>query len=60
MTMTTGKLVLLRLFGLTAGRVPLFADWLRRWIVWRTVRSRPDDPYVASSRFFDPRELDTK
>lgn len=55
--MTPGKLVLLRLYGLSLGRVPAAAQLLRKAIVKKVVLDQRRDPYVASSRFFDPAEL---
>jgi hypothetical protein len=58
MLMSTGKLVALRLFTLTLGRSPLANRVLRRLLVEVLVHRRArGEKYVASSRYFDPREL---
>jgi hypothetical protein len=58
MQMTTSKLLLLRAFTLTFGRVPFFSRVLKRLLVHALIRRPAGDPYVASSRFFRLDELD--
>jgi hypothetical protein len=56
--MTPGKLLLLRLFNLTLGRTAWGNALLRSGLVHLLIKRRPEgDRYMASSRFFDPREL---
>ena len=57
MLMTSGRLILLRLYNITLGRYPLFSNMLRKVLVAILVK-RSQERYVASSRFFDPRELE--
>jgi hypothetical protein len=57
--MTTGRLVGLRLYGLTFGRLAVFDRLLRRVLIARFITRRPpEDRYVAASRYFDVSELD--
>jgi len=56
MRMTTGKLVFLRLYSVTLGRARPFSFLLRKALLRLLVKGKKDK-YVASSRFFDPREL---
>lgn len=51
MLMTPAKFIMLRLWGLTAGRFPLMSALLRRVLVRKLVRSAAE-PYVQSARFF--------
>ena len=58
MKMTTGKMLLLRLFNVTLGRFTLAERALRWFLVEVLIRRRASrSKYVASSRFFDMREL---
>jgi len=56
MLMTTWKLILLRLFNITLGRVELIARALRKVLV-RLLITNKREKYVASSRFFDVKDL---
>ncbi len=56
MLMSTAKLVVLRLYNFTLGRYRWGAAMLKALLVRRLITSR-EEPYVASSRFFDPREI---
>lgn len=57
--MTPARLVALRVYGLTVGRVPVFERLLRRVAVHWLVRRRPTATrYVAASRYFDFRDVD--
>jgi hypothetical protein len=56
MLMTTWKLILLRLFNITLGRVELFAQTLRKVLV-RVLIADKQERYVASSRYFDLKDL---
>ncbi len=59
MRMTPTRLILLRVFNLTLGRSETLARLLRRALVSVLIRRRPPEArYVASSRYFHPRELD--
>lgn len=59
MRMTTPRLLLLRLYNVTLGRSAAFSALLRRLLVWMVIdKAREGKSYAASSRFFDPRELD--
>ena len=55
-----GQLVArLRLFNITLGRTAIFNRLLRGALVLMLIRrQRPGERYMASSRFFDPRELE--
>ena len=57
MQMTTGKLIVLRLYGMTLGRFACFSRLLRRVLVRLLITGRKEK-YVASSRFFDMNELE--
>ena len=54
--MTTGKLILLRLFNITLGRFEFFSRALRKALERVLVTGR-QDKYVASSMFFDMKDL---
>ena len=57
--MTPAKLVALRLFNMTLGRSAHFNRWLREALVQRLIRRADDgERYMASSRFFEPIDLD--
>ncbi len=59
MRMTTSRLVALRVFNVTLGRFAVLDRALRKILVRHMIhRAGNEDKYVASSRFFDPRELD--
>jgi len=58
MLMTTTRLLILRLFNITFGRIGALNRVLRKVLVRGLIQSKkPGERYVASSRFFDPREL---
>jgi len=57
--MTTGRLIALRLFNVTLGRFAAFDGLLRALLVRQMIQlASNEEKYVASSRFFDPRELE--
>lgn len=58
MLMSTPKLLLLRVYNISIGRVALF-DRLLRWLLVKVLvhSKKRGDKYVASSRFFDVNEL---
>jgi len=55
--MTTSKLIILRLFNITLGRVPLFSRGLKSLLIMILITKRKKSKYVASSRFFGWRDL---
>lgn len=59
MLMTPARLVALRLYGLTLGRLPVFERLLRRvGVHWLVRRRTAATRYVAASRYFDFRDVD--
>lgn len=53
------KLVVFRIFNLTLGRIRFFSWTVKRVIVNRKIKSQPfGGRYVASSRYFDARDID--
>lgn len=59
MLMTTFRLLTLRIYMSTLGRFAFGEKILRRMLLKKLVHSQKNtDKYTASSRFFDPRELD--
>lgn len=57
--MTPAKLVLLRAFNLTLGRSVYCNRLFRRALVFLLIgRAKGNERYMASSRFFEPSELD--
>jgi hypothetical protein len=59
MLMTPVRLLVLRIFNLTLGRLVFFNRMLRGALLKRLIHSQKDKHrYTASSRFFDPREMD--
>ena len=57
MRMTPARLILLRLYCLTLGRLSVFSTLLRKMLVSLLI-TRKQTPYVASSRYFTLDELD--
>ncbi len=57
MYMTSFRLILLRAYNLTLGRVPIFSSLLRK-VLLRMLIYNKKDKYVASSGYFDLKELD--
>lgn len=55
--MTTFRLIVLRLYNKTLGRISWFSYLLRRWLVYLLVKTAKER-YTASSKFFDWRELE--
>ena len=61
MRMTPVRLIALRLFNITFGRMAWASALLRRVLVHWLIKGRAEsDRYMASSRFFDMRELDQR
>jgi hypothetical protein len=59
--MTPVRLIALRMFNITLGRTAWASTLLRRVLVRWLIKARPKgDQYMASSRFFDLRELDRR
>ena len=57
--MTPAKMIALRLFNVTLGRSAALNKLLRRALVVLLVEKAPENArYMASSRFFEPSELD--
>ncbi|MBI4609469.1 MAG: hypothetical protein HY726_10700 [Candidatus Rokubacteria bacterium] len=57
--MTTWRLIWLRLYAITLGRLAGFDRLLRRGLVWWLITRRPpEERYVAASNYFDPKELE--
>ncbi|HLF59009.1 MAG TPA: hypothetical protein VI732_05205 [Alphaproteobacteria bacterium] len=57
--MSPAKLVALRLFNMTLGHSARFNKWLHRALVFLFVeKAKGNARYMASSRFFEPGELD--
>ncbi len=56
MLMTPLRLVILRLYCITLGRVRFFSRLLRKILV-RILITGKEEKYVASSKFFDWRDL---
>ncbi len=57
--MTTSRLIALRLYNMTLGRVPFFSRLLRA-VLLRILVLRPKNKYGASSRYFTPDQLDDR
>jgi hypothetical protein len=55
--MTTGGLLLLRVYVHTLGRFPFFSGMLKKGLVHVLIK-RAKKRYVASSRYFDWSDLD--
>jgi hypothetical protein len=58
MRMTPLKLIVLRSYMLTLGRFAVFSTLLRKVLVKVLIQRKPTAPYAASSRFWDPTELE--
>lgn len=56
MLMTPVRLLILRMYCLTLGRVPGGSALVRRLLVWALLR-RSKRKYLATSRYFDPADL---
>lgn len=57
MLMTTGKLIVLRIYNITLGRFPFFSIVLKRFLTNRLIKNK-EDKYVASSKFFTWSEIE--
>jgi hypothetical protein len=57
MRMTTLNLLILRLFNCTLGRSDRLAGKFKAALIKRMIQ-RPKQSYVATSRWFDPKDLD--
>jgi hypothetical protein len=55
--MSTRKMILLRIFNITLGRIPFFSRLLRKFLVKIMIKNKKDK-YVASSKFFDWKDLE--
>lgn len=53
MKMTTPKLILLRIYAITLGRVPLFSKLLRKILVRTLITDKKINAYNASANYFD-------
>ena len=58
--MTTGKLILFRLFNVTFGRFPIFSKLLKRCMIKAFIAKQKDNKYVASSKFFNLSDIEEK
>ncbi len=56
--MTTARLIALRTFSATLGRIPAASRLLRRSLTAVLITKRSENRYVATSRFFDWKDLD--
>ena len=56
MLMKPCRLILLRIFNITLGRIPLFSKWLKKKLV-KDLIEKKEDRYVSSSKFFDINDL---
>ena len=50
--MTTPRLILLRFYNFSLGRIPVASYWLKKVLVYCLVK-RAKEKYVASSKYFD-------
>ena len=55
--MTTVKLIILRLFNLSFGRIPICARLLKKILIIILIKNRAEK-YVASSRYFDLKKFE--
>jgi hypothetical protein len=55
--MTTNKLILLRLYNITFGRLPFFSKILHEYLV-KLLITKGKKKYFATSNFFDWSDLD--
>lgn len=60
MTTSTTKLIALRLFSRTVGRIGWAAIMFRQLLVWSLIKRKRAKRYVATSRFFSADELDAQ
>ncbi len=58
MKMTTFKLIMLRLYNITLGRINVFAIILKKILIHVLIVGKKEK-YVASSKFFDFTDLDS-
>ena len=58
MLMTPVKLIALRVYNISLGRIPLFSKILKRALILTFIKKK-SGRYVASSRYFNPGELDS-
>ena len=57
MKMTTSKLIMLRLYNITLGRINAFAIILKKLLIHVLIVGKKEK-YVASSKFFDFKDFD--
>lgn len=57
MRMTAGRLLALRLFSVTLGRLDFFARLLKEVLIRRLIVGH-ENRYTATSRYFDVRDLE--
>lgn len=57
MLMTPLKFMLLRIYNLTIGRISFFSKLLKKILIIILIK-KSENRYVASSRFFDWRDLE--
>ena len=55
--MTSWQWIFLRLYMMTLGRMALFAELLRKFLVFRLIHAKKASAYHASSRFFCIKDL---
>jgi len=56
MIMTTKKLILLRIYNLTFGKIPFFSKLLKKFLIIFLIKNKKKK-YIASSHFFNWKEL---
>ena len=56
--MSTGKLIFLRFYNVTFGRIRIFTWLLRKALLKMLIAKDVEKRYVASSKYFDFRELE--
>ena len=60
MTNSPSRLITLRLFNLTIGRIGWIAVGFRKLLVWALIKRRSEGRYVATSRFFVWQDLNER
>jgi hypothetical protein len=55
--MSTFQLIILRLYNVTLGRIPILSLFLKRIMIYFLIK-QPKEKYVASSRYFDYKQFE--
>lgn len=55
--MSPVKMIILRIYGLTLGRINIIALIIKKILVYILIKNKKDNKYIASSKYFDLEEF---